>query len=65
MELARETGLPGTSGGDVHIYTDGGINNSGIALPKRARTGEELVELLRARDYRLVYEGRLMDCNIL
>ncbi len=65
VELARETGLPGTSGGAVHIYTDGGINNSGIALPKRARTGEELVELLRARDYRLVYEGRLMDCNIL
>ncbi len=47
----------------MHIYTDGGINNSGIALPKRARTGEELVEILRSRDYKVMYEGELISCN--
>ena len=63
VELARKTGLPGTSGGDVHIYTDPGITRAGIALPKRARTGEELVEALRSRDYRVMYDGELIDCN--
>lgn len=63
VELARKTGLPGTSGGDVHIYTDQGITRAGIALPRRARTGEELVEALRSRDYRLMYDGELIDCN--
>ena len=55
--------LTGTSGGDVHIYTDGGIKNAGIALPRRARTGKELADILRSRDYRIVYNGELIDCN--
>ena len=63
VELARAAGLPGTSGGDVHIYTDGGIKNAGIALPRRARTGKELADILRSRDYRIVYNGELIDCN--
>lgn len=62
-ELARETGLPGTSGGDVHIYTDGGITRAGVAFDHRVRTGEELVKALRGRDYRVMYEGRLISCN--
>ncbi|MCI9223923.1 MAG: histidinol-phosphatase [Acutalibacter sp.] len=63
VELARAAGLPGTSGGDVHIYTDGGIKNAGIALPRRARTGKELADILRSRDYRIIYNGELIDCN--
>lgn len=63
VALAREAGLPGTSGGDVHIYTDSGITQAGIALRERARTGAQLVEALRSRDYRIIYGGILIDCN--
>lgn len=63
VKLARETGLPGTSGGDVHIHTDSGITRAGIALPRRARTGKELVDILRTKDYRIIYDGKLIDCN--
>lgn len=63
VDLARRTGLPGTSGGDVHYHRDSGITQAGTAFPCRVRTGAELVTALRSRDYRIMYEGRLTDCN--
>lgn len=63
VDLARETGLPGTSGGDVHIHTDEGITRAGIAFPQRVRNNQELVAALKSRDYRIVYDEKLIPCT--
>lgn len=58
-DLAREHGLPGTSGGDVHICTDAGIGSAGVAFRRRVHTSEELVAELRGGDY-MVRQGDLL-----
>ena len=64
LDLARRTGLPCTSGGDEHICTGAAIGHAGIAFPHRVHTGPELVAALRSRDYRILYDGRLLPCTV-
>lgn len=63
VELARRTGLPCTSGGDEHICTGEAIGHTGVAFPQRVRTGQEFAAALRSRDYKIMYEGRLVPCT--
>ncbi len=51
LALTKEVGLPGTSGGDVHEKDSPGIGQAGVAFRHRIRTGPELVEALRSRDF--------------
>ena len=62
MALARETGLPGTSGGDEHSCKGEAIGKAGVAFRERARTGQELVQALRSRDYGIYVNGVLKSC---
>ncbi len=59
---ARETGLPGTSGGDEHSCKGEAIGKAGVAFRERARTGQELVQALRSRDYGIYVNGVLKSC---
>ena len=61
VELARQAGMLATAGGDEHICTGSAIGQAGVAFATRPQTGRELVELLRAGDYKLVVGGRLAD----
>lgn len=58
--LAEKHGLLPTSGGDVHSIQEEAIGMAGIALKAPVDTGEELVEVLRGGDYRLVINGELV-----
>ena len=53
LAYAQETGLPGTSGGDVHSFDSPGLGQAGVAFRRRVRTGGELVEALRSKDFLL------------
>lgn len=63
VELARGTGLPGTSGGDVHVCDDWAIGLAGVAFRERVRTGGELVAALRSRDYGILVDGKMRGCQ--
>lgn len=62
-ELAREVGLPCTSGGDEHICTGEAIGGAGVAFRQRVHTGQELVAAFRSRDYGIYYNGVLRPCT--
>ncbi len=62
--LARETGLPGTSGGDVHEDYSPAIGQAGVAFKRRVRTGTELVAELRRQDYGILVDGQLQPCRL-
>lgn len=58
-ELAREHRLIPTSGGDVHKEDEENLAKAGIALPSPIATGEELVQVLRSLDYRIIADGQV------
>lgn len=58
-ELAREHPLIPTSGGDVHREDEENLAKAGIALPSPIATGEELVQVLRSLDYRIIADGQV------
>lgn len=58
-ELAREHRLIPTSGGDVHREDEENLAKAGIALASPIATGEELVQVLRSLDYRIIADGQV------
>ena len=58
-ELAREHRLIPTSGGDVHKEDEENLAKAGIALSSPIATGEELVQVLRSLDYRIIADGQV------
>ena len=58
----REKGLLTTSGGDEHSVAGAAVGKAGIALRQRVRTGAELVEQLRGKDYCIIVDGELAPC---
>lgn len=62
-DLARRTGLPGTSGGDVHEADSPAIGQAGIALRERVSTGKALVKALRGGDFGILLDGELRPCH--
>lgn len=47
------------SGGDIHKADEPRLGTSGIALPYRVRTGQELAGALRRRDHQLIIRGKI------
>ena len=62
LALAKAHGLQATSGGDEHSVAGAAVGKAGIALRQRVRTGAELVEQLRGKDYCIIVDGELAPC---
>lgn len=62
-ELAQRTGLPGTSGGDVHEADSSAIGQAGVAFRERTPTGKALTEALRAGDFAIMTGDGLRPCR--
>ncbi len=58
-KLAKENGLPGIAGGDIHSASN--LGTTGLAFYERVRTEQEFAEALRSRRYMLNIEGTLQN----
>ncbi len=61
LALARERDLVPTSGADSHWVDQPCLGTAGLLFPHRIRTGRELVQALRRREGRPLWNGRLME----
>lgn len=58
-KFAKKNGLCGIAGGDTHSAAN--VGATGLAFKHRIKTNQELVEALKAGDFKFVIDGEIVD----